>query len=323
MAEPLPAALRAFLRESGPRWRPDDVALRRAMTQAWEELLRQRTASPRVERELAYGPHPRQVLDIHVPEPAAAPGGAQGSEGAPVLVFVHGGAFVRGDRQVSPSIYANVLSEFARHGFVGVNVEYRLAPEAAWPGGAEDVRDALAWVAARIGGWGGDARRIYLMGHSAGCAHCATAAWDERVRPADGPPLRGLVLVSPRVEADVRPENPNAHGVRAYYGEDTALHAQRAPLHQVRPDAPPTFVAIAQYENPLLDFQSFELAHRLAQAADRQHGPMPRVVQCTDHNHLSIVAQFDTPYNALGEEIRDWCARVERGEFTRERRPAA
>jgi len=308
MTSALPPHLTALLRHWGPRWHRDIQAGRDAMLAAWTPLLDAAPAAPlRVARDLPYGGDARQVLDVLAPE---------GACDAPVLVFVHGGAFVRGDKHTTPQVYANVPREFARHGFVAVNVEYRLAPQSPWPGGAEDVRDALAWVARCIGEWGGDARRIFLMGHSAACAHCATAAWDERVRPAGGLPIAGLVLVSPRVAADVRPENPNAHGVRAYYGEDASLYADRSPMGRVRPDAAPTFVAVAQYENPLLEFQGFELAHRLAQAADARGAPMPRFVQYADHNHMSIVTQFDTPHNALGEDVRDWCVRVLRGEFT-------
>ena len=93
-----------------------------------------------------------------------------------------------------------------------------------------------------------------------------------------------------------------------------------APLMHARPDAPPTFVALAQYENPLIDVYALELAHHLAQIHDTHGGPMPRVLQLPDHNHYSVMAQFNTAHNTLGAEIRDWCARVERGEFAARRR---
>lgn len=260
-----------------------------------------------IARDVHYGKHPRQVLDVHTPT---------GAHGLPVMIFVHGGAFFRGDKTQTGTIYGNVPAEFAQHGFVGINVEYRLAPDASWPAGAADVRDAVMWVQRHSPTFGGDSTRIFLFGHSAGCAHCATAVWDSRVAAPGGPlTLRGLILASPRVRADVRPENPNAVGVRAYYGVDESVYADRAPLSHVRPDAPPTFVALAQYENPLIDFYALELAHRLARVRDAHGGPMPRLVQYPDHNHVSLVAQFHSGFNVLGHDIRDWCSRVERGEF--------
>jgi acetyl esterase len=307
MIDASPNSLLRLLREAGPRWHSDIAAGRDAMLAAYAPLLAAAPVAPlRSARDLAYGGDARQLLDLHAPPEAA---------GLPVMVFVHGGAFVRGDKAQTPWVYENVPLEFARHGFVAVNVEYRLAPQAAWPEGARDVRDAVLWVAQHIGAWGGDAARIFLFGHSAACAHCASATWDARVRPPQGLPVRGLVLASPRVVADLRPDNPNAHGVRAYYGEDASLHAERAPMAQLRADAPPTFVALAQYENPLIDFYGFELAHRLAQLCDAQGAAMPRFVQYPDHNHMSLLAQFNTPGNAFGADLRDWCARVERGEF--------
>ena len=101
-------------------------------------------------RRLAYGAHARQVLDVFSPA---------GARAAPVMMFVHGGAFVRGDKRVTGELYENVLHWFARQGFVGVNIEYRLAPEAAYPGGARISRwpstgytiTSLAMVATRHG----------------------------------------------------------------------------------------------------------------------------------------------------------------------------
>lgn len=298
----LPDDLAEALHRWGPRWHHDIGAARDAMVRAWTLHIAAAPAHEhRVLPDLAYGADPRQVLDVHIPPEA---------NNAPVLVFVHGGAFVRGDRVQTPHLYANVPTEFARHGFIGINLEYRLAPHAPWPEGAVDVRDALLYIREHVAQWGGVPEHVFLMGHSAACSHCATAAWDDRVRPDDGLPIAGLILASPRVQADVRPENPNARGVRAYYGEDESLFDDRSPMGKVRPDATPTFIAVAEYENPLLEFQAFELAHRLARVADRQGGPMPRFIQYPEHNHVSMVAQFDTRHSVLGADIRRWISRV-------------
>lgn len=309
MTDSVPTPLLAALRHWGPRWHDDIVAGRDAMFEAYAPLHQARNAAQLVvQTDLPYGPDARQVFDVYAPP---------GADRLPVMIFVHGGAFFRGDKDQTPAVYSNVAREFATHGWLALNVEYRLAPQAPWPEGANDVRDAVLSAASRVADWGGDARRLFLFGHSAACAHCATAAWDARVMPANGLPIAGLILASPRVRADVRPDNPNASGVRAYYGADESVYPDREPLSHVRADAPPTFVALAQYENPLLDFYALELAHRLAGVCDAGGGPMPRVVQYPDHNHVSLMAQFDTPHNAFGADVRDWCERVKRGEFRR------
>jgi acetyl esterase/lipase len=149
---------------------------------------------------------------------------------------------------------------------------------------------------------GDDPERIFLFGQSAACAHCASAVWDQRLRTTgQGLALAGLTLTSPRVRADLRPENINAAGVAAYFGDDPRQFADRAPLLHARPDTPPTFVALAQYENPLIDVYALELSHRLAQIHDARGGPMPRVLQLPDHNHYSLTAQFNTAHNPPGQ----------------------
>lgn len=296
---PTPELL-STLRHWGPRWQRDITAGRDAMFEAWAPLLEPAAIAP-LYRDLPYGSDPRQVADIFAPE---------GASDLPILVFVHGGAFVRGDKAQTPWIHANVPSEFAKHGFVALNVEYRLAPQAAWPDGAADVRDAVLWIFQNAISWGGDPKQIFLMGHSAGGAHCATATWDDRVRPRGGLPIAGLILVSSRVIADTRAVNPNAHGVKAYYGPDDRVYLNRSPISRVRADAPPTFVVTAQYENPLLDIYSFDLGYRLSKLADAQNGPKPRFIQLADHNHVSVIAQFNTVCNELGSEIRNWCRRI-------------
>jgi acetyl esterase len=214
-------------------------------------------------------------------------------------MFVHGGAFVEGHRNRSDEIYANVLYYLARHGCVGVNVEYRLAPQHTFPSGTEDVRLALEWVRANIEGFGGNPRQVFLMGHSAGAAHAASYAYDRRQQPAEGPGIAGLIVVSGRVRADNGPGNPNARKVEAYYGTDSTSFDDVSPVSHVSADSPPTMIAFAQYENPLIDVYCLELAHRLAVAK----GVAPRVTRVAEHNHTSIIAQFNTAYDRLGQEV--------------------
>lgn len=308
-----PPALLDLLRHWGPRWQTEQPAAREAVCAAYAALLDNATAQgAQPKRNLPYGKDPRQVLDVYAPAAQDAP--------SPVMVFVHGGGFTKGDKDQDGGLFGNVLQEFAARGWLGINVEYRLAPQAVWPAGADDVRDAVRWVHAHAAELGGDPARIFLFAHSAACAHCASAVWDERLRPdGTGLPLAGLVLASPRARADIRPDNINAAGVAAYFGDDPSQFDDRAPLHHARADAPPTFIALAQYENPLIDIYALELAHHLAQIHDTHGGPMPRVVQLPDHNHYSVMAQFNTTHNRLGHDIRDWCARVERGEFAASR----
>jgi acetyl esterase len=178
-----------------------------------------------------------------------------------------------------------------------MNVEYRLAPEAPYPGGAEDIGAACAWASQNAREFGGDPGRIFLIGHSAGGTHVAGCVLDpalpKRAEPA------GMVLISGRLRADVRPENPNAPGVRAYFGDDPALHESRSPVTHAHLCRIPVLIAVAEFENPLLDVYAAEMLWRLGAT----RGRVPHFVRLRGHNHISIVAHFNTGEDILGREI--------------------
>jgi acetyl esterase/lipase len=92
---------------------------------------------------------------------------------APVLVQVHGGAWMLGDKegQAYP-----LLAHLVERGWVCVSVTYRLSPRATWPDHIVDVKRALAWVKENIADHGGDPSWIALTGGSAGGHLCALAA---------------------------------------------------------------------------------------------------------------------------------------------------
>ena len=293
----LPEESRRRMLEIGPIWAEDIVAHRKLVIDAYTPVLAQ---VPRggieVSPELAYGPNERHRLDVYR---------QAGLADAAVVLFVHGGAFVRGVKDSSAEIYGNFARYFARNGCVGINMEYRLAPEAPYPGGAEDVARAIEWIRENVWEYGGNPERIVLVGHSAGASHAAAYVCDPAARPADGPRVAGLVLISGRLRADARADNPNAHGVRAYYGPDESLYEIRSAVtHAERVDVP-LFVAIAEYENPYLDAYAAEFLYRVGMARKR----VPRFVQMRGHNHTAIVAHFDSGEDVLGRELLSFIAR--------------
>ncbi|WP_083654726.1 alpha/beta hydrolase [Burkholderia sp. SRS-W-2-2016] len=288
----------------GPSWNDDIIANRKAVIDCYTPLV---MAAPmdgtRVERDLAYGAHSRQVLDVFEPldAPADTPREA--------VLFVHGGAFVRGSKSVNGAIYDNVCHWFARQGFVAVNVEYRLADEAPWPGGAQDVASALGWLREHAARWRIDPARIFVIGHSAGGAHAASCLFDPALADSAGPrDVAGLVLISARLVADVDPRNPNAGPVRAYFGADESRYAERSPLTHAACCAVPVMIAVAEYENRFLDDYGAAFFRELL----RHRGVPPRFVQMRGHNHTSIVAHFNSGEEYLGREILAFMASVPR-----------
>jgi acetyl esterase/lipase len=294
--ENLPDSARRQLAAIGPIWGRDIPRHRDLVLQAYRPLL---SAAPKagvsVTKDVAYAGDPRQVLDVYRPHDTNA---------APVVIFVHGGAFVRGDKDIDGEVYANVLYYFARHGLLALNMEYRRAPEFAYPSGAQDVAGAVAWAKANARAYGGDPERIFLIGHSAGGTHVATYAYDPVAAVKGGTGVRGLVLLSARLRADVLPGNPNAEPVRAYFGNDELKYEQRSPVVHAASSTLPVFIAIAEFENPYLDVYAAELFYRIS--VERGHAP--RFMRLPHHNHISIVAHINTEEDHLGSEIREFLA---------------
>jgi acetyl esterase/lipase len=280
--------------EIGPVWGTNIPKHRDMTLAAYGPLLaRAPKDGVKVTRDVAYGTHPRHVVDVFQPDAA---------RNAPVMIFVHGGAFVRGDKRVSDEVYDNVLYYFARQGIVGLNIEYRLAPESRHPGGARDLADAVAWTEREVGRYGGDPTRIYVMGHSAGGTHVATWAFDRTAIPERSKSVAGVIIASGRVRVDVHPDNPNADAVRAYFGADASLYDAHSPVTHANDPNLPVFIVIAEFENPYLDVYGAELLHNLSRVRKRA----PRFMRLTRHNHISLMAHINTEEDILGREILDF-----------------
>lgn len=297
-APPIPDELWARMAEIGPRWGQNTSGNVKLMV---DEFTRIHQRAPKdgveVKKNIAYGAHERQKFDLFSP--------SAGGRKRPAVIFVHGGAFVEGDRNRTGEIYSNVTTYFARHGMVGVNIGYRLAPEARYPEATRDVASVVHWVRENADQIGVDRDRIFLMAHSAGGAHAGSYAYDRRLQPKDGPGLAGLIIVSGRMRADNLPENPNAKKVEAYYGSDPKVLDDCSPVSHIDAASLPTFVAWGEYENPLIDVYCAELAYRLA-AAKRKSPP---VVYMKGHNHTSMIAHLNTAEDTLGRAIRAFVER--------------
>ncbi|MDH4107150.1 MAG: alpha/beta hydrolase [Gammaproteobacteria bacterium] len=241
---------------------------------------------PEVERDIAYGEHPQQRLDVHrTLEPTEDP--------APVLVFVHGGAFVRGDKG-DGEIFDNVLNYFSRHGIVGVNVNYRLAPEFQWPSGAEDLAAVLGWIRDNAGRINADPGRIFLLGHSAGAAHVAQYTFMETLQPAGGADgLAGSVLISGVYSGSGSDSMP------AYYGDDESLWPARVPSAHVDGRAVPLFIVDAQYDRLAMQKEAVDLIQAVCERDNR----CPRHKQVPGHNHYSIMYSFNTADDSIAGDV--------------------
>lgn len=118
--------------------------------------------------------NPRLRLDVYRPSRAAGP--------LPVAVFVYGGSWEFGRRQDYPF----VALELARRGVVVVVPDYRVYPEARFPDFIDDTAHAVAFAHRTAAAWGGDPRRVFVVGHSAGAYNAVMLALDPHYLAAAG-----------------------------------------------------------------------------------------------------------------------------------------
>tara|TARA_Y100000815_G_scaffold27986_1_gene23439 strand:- start:7331 stop:8212 length:882 start_codon:yes stop_codon:yes gene_type:complete len=123
---------------------------------------------------VAFGKH-GQTLDVWRPA-------EQSAKPRPVIVFFHGGGWVKGDRDA----YAFVGRAFASRGYTVVIPDYRKVPDVRFPAFIEDGAEAVRWTRENIAQFGGDPDRIALAGHSAGAHTAVTLALDPRWLTAAG-----------------------------------------------------------------------------------------------------------------------------------------
>lgn len=246
----------------------------------------------KVSRNVKYGPHERNVVDVFVDDAKFT--------GRPVLMFVHGGAYVRGVKRAPGSdFYDNVMVFAARNGMVGVNVEYRLAPEFPWPAGAEDVGAAVRFVAEHIESYGGDPNRIYLMGHSAGATHVATYVSHPEFHGPKGPRLAGAIFSSARYDL-TKPEP--SEGALAYFGADPARLAERSALTGLVKSQTPFMLSTAELDPPVFGEQFALLTETMCKT---EHGCVRGVV-LPKHNHMSESYAINTADTQLTGQILEF-----------------
>jgi acetyl esterase len=250
-------------------------------------------ASPKggvtVAKAVSFGPDRLQTLDVYR---------AEGRVGAPIVVFFHGGGFIGGDKDSNAEIYANVATYFARNGMLGVNANYRLAPAAPWPAGAQDVGAVVAWLKDHATKYGGDPARIVLLGHSAGATHVASYAFDPSLFPAGGPGIAGVVLLSGLYRVMAEPPL----NLKAYFGDDPALYAARSPITHAKATKIPAFLVVAELDPVFLATPSLELMQVLCE----RDGRCPRFAWLAHHNHISTAAHLNTGDEVLGPQILDF-----------------
>lgn len=278
------AAIEAELRRIGPRFDPQ-------VLKATRELYRDAAAAlPWARRaavyDVRYGEAERQRLDIYPADDV----------NAPVLLFLHGGGFVGGDKRGDEVFYGNVGRYFAAHGFLAVLANYRLAPSSVWPSGNEDVAAIMDWIEHHVAEHGGDAGRVVLIGQSAGAGHVAGYLFDPRAGGRSNRSVRAAALMS----GFFRAKQPLLEGPRLYVGDDESAWAERSPAAHVTAEHPPLLLTVAELDPAPIADQTLDLATALNVVDDHP----PELLWLGAHNHVSTVHGLGLGEDTVGRALR-------------------
>jgi acetyl esterase/lipase len=235
------------------------------------------------------------LLDLYLP-----------SEGKdfPVLVLVHGGAWVGGDKRLD--FIPEVARCFARQGIGVVAPNYRLSPFFQHPAHIRDVAKAVAWTKKHISEYGGRTDQIFLLGHSAGGHLVSLLATDEShlkdvgLRKQD---IKGVITISGVYQvSDVALKSviKNAHvkldisvtanPFTSVFGKDLNVAKQASPMTHVRDGLPPFLIIRAGGELPTLS----EMAEQFHSALKAKKCDV-QLLKVTERNHGTVLWKATRP----------------------------
>lgn len=235
----------------------------------------------------------RQMLDVYSPENAKS---------LPVIFWIHGGGWQAGDKtsvQIKPKA-------FVEKGFIFVSTNYRLLPNVEMGTIVRDVAKSLHWVHDHIGEYGGDPKRILVMGHSAGAQLAALICTDDRYLKAEGVPLQDIkgcvpvdgdtydvpaIIETAETRRRVHGQPQAKFGHREKFGNDPAKHRDfSAVTHVARDKGIPPFLILYVAAHPDTTAQAQRLGAVLTEA-----GIATRVFGAKDTEHSRINDNLGLP----------------------------
>lgn len=224
---------------------------------------------------------------------------------APLVVFIHGGAFMYGDRRD----YAFVGNALASQGIATAVISYRLFPETDAEGATEDAAAATAWAIAHAADYGIDSRNTFVAGHSAGAQIAALIATNPQYLARNGLSLaaiRGVFAISGAYDVrDLSDEPETWQKVDGHiYGDTPQARSRLSPSVHIDPATPPIVISCGSEEPP----EMCEFATYFAQSLRAAGHPTP-LIREIGPDHMGMLRAFVTPDDPLNEHFLALIAR--------------
>ncbi len=240
------------------------------------EGVRARIGAPRT---VPYGPTPVETLDIYSTPRA----------GAPVVIFLHGGAWRTGRARD----YAFPAEMFVKAGAHYVAPDFATVMEVGLDGMVAQVRRAVAWVYRNAATFGGDPERLYLAGHSSGAHLAANVLITDWARDFGLPAsvVTGALCISGPYDL----KGPRLSARSNYVKFDDRIEHDLSPPRHVDRLRGPVILAYGDLESPEFQRQSREFADVLKAA-----GRLQALIVGQAYNHFEILETLGNPYGLLG-----------------------
>jgi acetyl esterase/lipase len=250
-------------------------------------------------RSLRYGESEENVLDVASSESVVGL-----PVPLPVLLFVAGESFSTKNAAVDSQAPTQDMAVCfaARHGMVGVQMSYRLAPADTWPSGARDVAAATAWLHQNVDLFGGNRDEIVVVGYSVGAFHVASLLAHTEFQISDSE-VAAAVLLSGiyRPSADASAEE------KAYFGTDTSLYDLRSVFPGILHIETPLLLAWSTQDPPRLVAEGETLKQSLCNSATH----CPRTTVLDHRGTLASVFASDTSDGGLAQSMMELVREIE------------
>ena len=224
-----------------------------------------------------------------------------GTEPLPVVVFIYGGGW----RDGAKDQYAFVGRALANRGYMVVLPDYRLFPKTRFPGFLEDSAKALAWVEDNIGQYGGDTKRIFLSGQSAGAYNAMMLALDPQWLGREGKSpdlIRAVAALAGPYDFYPFDSVTTKQSFGEYPDPDMTQ-----PINFVRADAPPLWLSTGTDDTQVKPRNSKTLHDTIVEAGGRAE-----YVEYPGIGHLEIMMAVAKPFRYKAPVLEDMVAFFER-----------
>ena len=236
----------------------------------------------------------RQQLDVYQPRQSQ-------SALRPVVVFIHGGAWNSG----SKNLYAFIGRRLAKQNVVAVLINYRLAPAVQVSDMADDCARAVSWTQKHIAHYGGDPNRIFVMGHSAGGGLAALLATDDQLFTKLGlaqNPIKGAILDDPggldMFDYLTKMQYPGDEQYLTPFGKNPAVWRDVSPLYYVRTTTPPILMYAGERTYPGIATSTRKFNQRL-----QELGVKHEFYVLPGKKHIGMVTQLFWKSNIIYRDL--------------------